>query len=110
MVTKRSGKKKGNKGRVKTINLKRETIKDLSRSDRKKVKGGGGAAGGVVQGRVVGSNLLNSGFDSVWPLSSGKLPRRGKDRVVSNFLHFECERRINGYQKGRKEKGQERPR
>ena len=40
-----------------TLNLKRETIKDLNRRDRKKVKGGGGAAGGVVQGRVVGSNL-----------------------------------------------------
>ena len=57
MVTRRSGKKKGNKGRIKTINLKRETIKDLSGKEKKRVKGGGGAAGGVVQGRAVGSNL-----------------------------------------------------
>ena len=55
MVTKnKTSKKAARKGRVKTLNLKRETIKDLSRRDRKKVKGGGGAAGGVVQGRVVG--------------------------------------------------------
>ena len=30
MVTKQAGKKRGKKGRVKTINLKRETIKDLT--------------------------------------------------------------------------------
>jgi len=54
MVTKKTGKKKGEKERIKTINLKRESIKDLSRKEKKKVKGGGGAAGGVVQGRVVG--------------------------------------------------------
>jgi hypothetical protein len=58
MVTKRAGKKKGHKGRVKTINLKRETVKDLSGKEKKRVKGGGGAAGGVVMGyRDPGSNL-----------------------------------------------------
>lgn len=58
MVTKRSSKKTGNKGRIKTINLKRETIKDLSGKEKKKIKGGGGAAGGVVMGyRDPGSNL-----------------------------------------------------
>lgn len=53
MVTKKAGKKKGKKGRVKTIHLKREAIKDLSSRDKKKVKGGGGALGGVTQSRVV---------------------------------------------------------
>ena len=53
MVTKKAGKKKGKKGRVKTLNLKRETIKDLSGRDKKKVKGGGGLAGSVIQSRVV---------------------------------------------------------
>ena len=53
MVTKKAGKKKGKKGRVKTLHLKRETIKDLSGRDKKKVKGGGGAASGVVQSRIV---------------------------------------------------------
>ena len=48
MVTKKSGKKKGYKGRTKTINLKRESIKDLSGKEKKKIKGGGGAPGGVV--------------------------------------------------------------
>jgi len=52
MVTKKAGKKKG-KGRVKTLKLKRETIKDLSGREKKNVKGGGGAASGIVQGRVV---------------------------------------------------------
>jgi hypothetical protein len=46
--------KKGTKGQVKTLNLKRETIKDVSSREQKKIKGGGGAGGGVVQSRVVG--------------------------------------------------------
>ena len=58
MATKKTGgKKAGKKGRIKTINLKRESIKDLSGRDKKRVKGGGGAAGGVVMSRNIGSNL-----------------------------------------------------
>jgi len=53
MVAKKTGKKKGKKGRVKALNLKRQTIKDLSGKDKKKVKGGGGVGGGVIQSRVV---------------------------------------------------------
>ena len=53
MATKKASKKKGKKGRVKTLKLKRETIKDLSGREKKKVKGGGGALGGVTQSRVV---------------------------------------------------------
>lgn len=48
MVAKSKGKKTAKKRRVKTINLKRENVKDLSRLDQKKVKGGGGMLGGVV--------------------------------------------------------------
>jgi hypothetical protein len=33
--------------------LKRETIKDVSAGEQKKVKGGGGLSGSVIQGRVV---------------------------------------------------------
>ena len=57
MVTKRTSKKKGSQGRIKTINLKRESIKDLSGREKKRVKGGGGAAGGAVMSRNLGSNL-----------------------------------------------------
>ena len=53
MVTKKGGKKKGKKGRVKALDIKRQTIKDLSGREKKKVKGGGGLSGGVVQSRVV---------------------------------------------------------
>ena len=53
MVARKSGKKKGQKGRIKTINLKRESIKDMSGKEKKRIKGGGGAAGGIVQGRAV---------------------------------------------------------
>ena len=53
MVTKK-GKKATKKGRVKTIKLKQETVRDLSGREKKKVKGGGGLPSGVVsQGRVV---------------------------------------------------------
>ena len=45
MITKSKGKKAGKKGRVKTLKLKRETIRDLTRGERKKVKGGGGKGG-----------------------------------------------------------------
>jgi len=48
------GKKAGKKGRIKTINLKRESIKDLSGREKKKVKGGGGAASGIVMSRNLG--------------------------------------------------------
>jgi hypothetical protein len=50
MVTRtksRTAKKKTNKGRVKTLSLKRETIKNLSGHEQRKVKGGGGAAGSI---------------------------------------------------------------
>ena len=50
MVTKKTRKKAGKKGRVKTLTLKREAIKDLSGSEKKKVKGGGGAPGSVLRG------------------------------------------------------------
>jgi len=45
----KTAKKKSKKGRIKTINLKRETIKDLSGAEKKKIKGGGGLGGGVIQ-------------------------------------------------------------
>jgi len=48
MVAKSKGKKAAKKSRVKTINLKRESVKDLSGREQKKVKGGGGMLGGVV--------------------------------------------------------------
>ena len=55
VATKKTGSKKaGKKGRIKTINLKRESIKDLSGREKKKVKGGGGAASGIVMSRNLG--------------------------------------------------------
>jgi hypothetical protein len=48
MVAKSKGKKTAKKSRVKTINLKRDTVKNLSRREQKKVKGGGGMLSGVV--------------------------------------------------------------
>ena len=54
MATKKTnGKKARKKGRIKTINLKRESIKDLSGKEKKRVKRSGGAASGIVQGRVL---------------------------------------------------------
>ena len=50
---KKAAKKKSSKGRVKVLNLKRETIKDLTDSQKKKVKGGGGALGGVTESRTL---------------------------------------------------------
>jgi len=53
MVTKaksKSSKKNVKKGRVKTLTLKREAIKDLSGSEKKKLKGGGGLSGSVLRG------------------------------------------------------------
>jgi len=50
MVTKKTSKKTGKKGRVKTLKLKRDSIKDLSGSEKKKIKGGGGLSGGVLRG------------------------------------------------------------
>ncbi len=60
MVTKskqKAGKKKSGKGRVKSLNLKRERIKDLTGGEQKKIKGGGGLSGGVV---LVGRNPADS--------------------------------------------------
>jgi len=53
MVTKKTGKKAAKKGRVKTLKLKREAIKDLSGPEKKKLKGGSGVTGGVIQSRVI---------------------------------------------------------
>ena len=39
MVTKKTSKKAGKKGRVKTLKLKRQVIKDLSGPEKKKIKG-----------------------------------------------------------------------
>ena len=50
---KKAAKKKGSKGRVKVLNLKRQTVKDLTGSQKKKIKGGGGAPGGVVADRTL---------------------------------------------------------
>jgi hypothetical protein len=53
MVTKTKGKatkKKGKKSRVKTLNLKREDVKNLTGGEQKKIKGGGGLLGGVLRG------------------------------------------------------------
>ena len=51
MATNRGGKKAGKKGRVKTFKLKRETIKDLSGSEKKKIKDGGGVSCSVIGDR-----------------------------------------------------------
>jgi hypothetical protein len=49
MVTKnRTSKTAAKKSRVKTLNLKRETIKNLSGPEKKKIKGGGGLASGTT--------------------------------------------------------------
>ena len=52
MVAKKKAGKK-DRGRVKALKLKRETVKDLSGREKKKLKGGGGVSGGVIQSRVV---------------------------------------------------------
>jgi hypothetical protein len=59
MVTKnKTTTKSAKKGRVKTLNLKRETIKNLTSREKKKIKGGGGAASGIVMGyRTPSGNL-----------------------------------------------------
>lgn len=52
MVTrKRTSKKAGKKGRIKTLKLKREAIKDLSGPEKKKIKGGGGVSCSVIGDR-----------------------------------------------------------
>jgi hypothetical protein len=53
MVTKTKGKatkKKGKKSRVKTLDLRREDVKDLTGGEQKKIKGGGGMSGSVLRG------------------------------------------------------------
>jgi len=40
--------KTGKQGRVKTLKLKRESIKDLTGGEQKKIKGGGGSPGGAM--------------------------------------------------------------
>jgi len=49
MVTKnKTSKMAAKKSRVKTLNLKRETIKNLSGREQKQIKGGGGLGGGTT--------------------------------------------------------------
>jgi len=50
---KKAAKKKSSKGRVKVLTLKPGNIKDLSRKQKKKIKGGGGAASGIVMSRNI---------------------------------------------------------
>jgi len=53
---KKTSKKAAKKGRVKTLTLKREVIKDLSGSEKKKVRGGGGVSSGTTDaGQMRGS-------------------------------------------------------
>jgi len=47
---KKTSKKAAKKGRVKTLTLKREAIKDLTGREQKKIKGGGGSPSGVLRG------------------------------------------------------------
>jgi hypothetical protein len=56
---KKVAKKKSSKGRVKSLYLKRESIKTLTGGEQKKIKGGGGLSGGVVN-PVSGRNLADS--------------------------------------------------
>jgi hypothetical protein len=55
MVTKNKAKK----GRVKSLNLKRETVKTLGSGERKRVKGGGGAPSGILGECSGGGRVLN---------------------------------------------------
>ena len=53
---KKSSKKAAKKGRIKTLNLKRESLKDLSGSEKKKIRGGGGVSSGTTDaGQMRGS-------------------------------------------------------
>jgi hypothetical protein len=64
MVTKakaNTGRKKGNKGRLKTLNLKRETLKNLTSREQKLVKGKGGLASSV-SAHPTDDRAGNSGF------------------------------------------------
>jgi hypothetical protein len=54
MATKKKTTQKATKkGRVKTLTLKREAVKDLSGSERKKIKGGGGSPGRRIAWHIV---------------------------------------------------------
>jgi hypothetical protein len=55
MVAKSKGKKERKKGRVKSLNLKREGIKELTGGEKKKIKGGSGVASSVL----IGKNLAD---------------------------------------------------
>jgi hypothetical protein len=46
--TEKTGEKEEKKGRIKSLNLKRETVKDLNTREQSGVKGGGGLPGSVV--------------------------------------------------------------
>jgi hypothetical protein len=48
--TKDKATKKGKKPRVKQLNLKRESVKDLTGGEQKKIKGGGGMSSSVLRG------------------------------------------------------------
>jgi hypothetical protein len=45
---KKTGKKAAKKVRIKTLTLKREALRDLSGSEKKKIKGGGGVSSGTT--------------------------------------------------------------
>jgi hypothetical protein len=46
MITR--NKKTSKKARIEALNLKRETVKNLTAGEQKRIKGGGGARAGVV--------------------------------------------------------------
>ena len=52
-TTTKDSKKSGKKRPVKTLDLKRETIKEVSDREQKKVKWGGGLSGSVLPGQDV---------------------------------------------------------
>jgi hypothetical protein len=51
MVTKSKKEKSGQKKRIKVLNLNKETVKDLTGGEGKRVKGGIGSLGGPSGGR-----------------------------------------------------------
>ena len=48
VIKSKTSKNVGKKSRVKTLNLKRETIKNLTSREKKRIKGGGGLASGTT--------------------------------------------------------------
>ena len=60
--TEKTGEKEEKKGRIKSLNLKRETVKDLNTREQSGVKGGGGLTGGVL---APGENRAGGAYGSV---------------------------------------------